>query len=206
MRLSGSCRTKQKLLQGLSRELEIRLLQRLWLGAEYSCEDQVVGVRGHKDVVAVRCQPHDSCPRSRVKDHRIRLATLSFLTHSRQHATRISPSDCTGANPRSCKINWKAVGTPRKVAPNGEGRRGLHIIKIYSSQEPSPRCQPQQNNRGPPKTPERQPRKGGEKGEEEKGGGTKGAAPEREKPTREGSPGAPRISPSRALFPRLVQV
>ena len=48
------------------------------------------------------------------------LATLSFLTHSRQHATRISPSDCTGANPRSCKINWSAVGAPRKVVPNGE--------------------------------------------------------------------------------------
>ena len=138
MRLPGACRTKQKLLQGLGSELQIRLLQRLWLGAEYPREDQVVGVRGHQDVVAVRCQPHDPCPRPRVKDHRIRVATLSFLTHSRQHATRISPSDCTGANPRSCKINWIAVGTPRKVVPNGEGRRGLHIIMIHSSQGPSP--------------------------------------------------------------------
>ena len=33
-----------------------------------------------------------------------------------------------------------------------------------------PRCKPQQNNRGPPKTPERQPEKGG-KGEEKGGGG-----------------------------------
>ena len=75
-RLPGACRTKQKLLQGLSSELQIRLLQRLWLGAEYPREDQVVGVRGHQDVVAVRCQPHDPCPRPRVKDHRIRVGDL----------------------------------------------------------------------------------------------------------------------------------
>ena len=87
------------------------------------------------------------------------LATLSFLTHSRQHATRISP--------RSCKINWKAVGTPRKVAPNGEGRRGLHIIMI----PPKPR-------KANPET--------GETGKEK--GGTKGAAPEREKPNKGGEP------------------
>ena len=76
VRLPGACRTKQKLLQGLSSELQIRLLQRLWLGAEYPREDQVVGVRGHQDVVAVRCQPHDPCPRPRVKDHRIRVGDL----------------------------------------------------------------------------------------------------------------------------------
>ena len=126
------------------------------------------------------------------------LATLSFLTHSRQHATRISPSDCTGANPRSCKINWSAVGAPRKVVPNGEGRRGLHIIMIHSSR----RCKPQPNNRGPPKTPESQPRNGGNGGKK----GTQRAAPKRENQTREGNQGAPRISPSRANFPRLVQV
>ena len=54
---------------------------------------------------------------------------------------------------------------------------------------------PPTKQRGPP---ERQPRKGGEGGR--KRGGDQGAAPEREKPTREGSPGAPRMSPSRALF------
>ena len=105
VRLPGACRTKQKLLQGLSSELQIRLLQRLWLGAEYPREDQVVGVRGHQDVVAVRCQPHDPCPRPRVKDHRIRVGDLVLFDPL---------SDCTGANPRSCKINWSAVGAPRK--------------------------------------------------------------------------------------------
>ena len=102
------------------------------------------------------------------------LATLSFLTHSRQHATRISPSDCTGANPRSCKINWKAVGTPRKVVPNGEGRRGLHIIMIHSSQEPSPKVQTPTKQQGSPQNPGKPTPKRGKRG---KKGGDQGSRP-----------------------------
>ena len=160
MRLSGACRTKQKLLQGLSSELQIRLLQRLWLGAEYPCEDQVVGVRGHQDVVAVRCQPHDSCPRSGSKTTASGLATLSFF----------DPFQAARHENFLVRLHWRKSKVMqnqlRKVAPNGEGRRGLHIIRIHSSQEPSPKVQ---TTGDPPKFRKANPEKG-ETGKERGGG------------------------------------
>ena len=110
-----------------------------WMAWRQSPTIGAVGVRGHQDGNCRQVPaPRSVSTAAGQRPPHPGWTTLSFLTHSRQHATRISPSDCTGANPKSCKINWSAVGAPRKVVPNGEGRRGLHIIMIHSSRGPSP--------------------------------------------------------------------
>ena len=191
MRLSGSCRTKQKLLQGLSSELQIRLLQRLWLGAEYPCKDQVVGVRGHQDMVTVRRQPHDSCPRSRVKDHRIRVGNLVLF----------DPFQAACHEDFPVRLHWRKSKVMQNQLDRGwypqEGRskRGREAGPPHHHDPLEPGAKslganPNQATGGGPQNPAK-PRP-------EKRGG-EGASPEREK-TR------PPDQPKRAHFSRLVQV
>ena len=150
-------------------------------------------------MVAVRCQPHDSCPRSRVKDHRIRVGNLVLFDPFQAARHKDFP---VRLHWRKSKVMQNQLALLGRSPQTGKGGgASTSSLMIHSSQEPSPKAPTPTKQQGTPQNPGTPTPKRGEKGEEKKGGGTKGAAPEREKPTREGSPGAPRISPSRALFP-----